>query len=106
MQAALRPEGYEDVGSMKTWEREFQAEGAARAQARCACEGERETVRQRKERGPNLSYLKVTLRSLCFIIIALCCDLHFKKVTPSGLRGSHQAHGLGTSRLEAVRKSW
>ena len=85
MQEALRPEGYENVGSVKTWEREFQAEGAAKAQAQCAWEGERETVRQRKDRGPNLSYLKVTLWSLSFIIISLCYDLHFKKVAPSAL---------------------
>lgn len=52
MQAALRPEGYEDVGSVKTWEREFQAEGATRAQAQCAWEGERETGATEKGERP------------------------------------------------------
>lgn len=38
------------------------------------------------ERGPkSLRSSKVVLRSLCFIIIALRYDLHFKKVTPSAL---------------------
>lgn len=79
--------------------------GSQSTSAVCLWRRKGDSVTKNGERSKPHSYLKVILRSLCFIEIALCYDLHFKKVTPSALWPMAWVQG-GGKLLGSLGESW